>query len=137
MHDASFRHGDVLSIAAVAVLAEHLRLHAELLVAAVALLALAARHQVVQTHAVAGFDPSHLGADGLDHAGDFVTQRLRQRAGGRSPCPVMRVRVADARGLDLHQHLARADGRHGDLLQRQRLTDGGHANSFHGLRLLL
>ena len=76
VYHASLRHGDEFGIATVAVFAQHLRLDAELFVAPVAVLTLAAGHQVVQADAVAGADPTYLWTDGLDNAGDFMAQRL-------------------------------------------------------------
>jgi hypothetical protein len=68
---------------------------------------------------VAGLEVVHARAERLDHAGGFVAQHHRQR-----PWPVAvdhrQVRVAQAGGLDPHQHFAGAGGVELDRLDRQR-----------------
>ena len=131
--DAAGRHSDEFGVAAVAVFADHLAAGAELLLAALAIGALAARCQVVQAHALAHLQARHPLAHRLHQARHLVAQGQGQWPGRRDAGPIVRVRVADAGRSDAHQHIIRPNRRNGRSLQLQRLADRDQPHGLHEL----
>jgi len=93
-------------------------------------LALAASRPPHQDHGVAGLEPADFGAGLLDDSGALVPEHDRQPA-GQVAVQVMQVAVADADGLDAHQHLAGPRLGQPRLLQPHRLTHGVQHGRLH------
>jgi hypothetical protein len=79
---AAGRHGDVLGVPAVTMLADHLPLDAELLAAQGAVSAVTARDQIVESDSVADLQAGNVIADFLHDAGYLVPGSDGQRADG-------------------------------------------------------
>ena len=61
-----------------------------------------------QAHALAGFEERHVGADGIDDAGDFMAGNARILDAGPMTQLGKRIAVANAAGLDANANLAGA-----------------------------
>ena len=92
-------------------LAEHPAIGAELFVSAGAPGTGPASGEVVDADPVAWAERADFFTDALNHARVFMAQGERQRAGGRHAGAVVHVGMADAGGMDAHQHLAGAGHR--------------------------
>jgi hypothetical protein len=103
-------------------LADHLPVAAELLVASATPLAGATSREVVKTDAIPGPHGLDLAAGSFDDACDFVTQRQRQRRDTRSAGAIVRVRVADARRFHTDEHVTGARHGNGKIVKLERLT---------------
>ena len=99
--------------------------------------ALAALGREQRHDVVAGLKERDPLADLLDHAGALVAEHRRGVAGRVRARRRVEVGVADAAGLEPHQHLARARLLELDLLHGQRLPElleNGRAHSHRGQR---
>ena len=134
--DHRLRHGDVLRERAVAVDAEDLRALAHVRAAGTAVEAAAARDVALGRHVVADRDVTD-GAAGVDDGpGELVAERERRDdpvLRPRVPAEDVQVGAADARRLDLDEHLVVARNRDGDLLQRETRLGSALADRPHGL----
>jgi hypothetical protein len=106
-------------------LADHLPVAAELLVAGATPLAGATSREVVKTDAVPGLHGLDLATGFFDDARYFVTQRQWQRRDTRNAGPIVRVRVADARRFHADEHVPGAGLGNRKIVEFQRLTGLG------------
>jgi hypothetical protein len=104
---------------------------AKLFISTVAVIAVTASDHIVEHNSIARLNtPSGL-ADGLNLAGDFVSQCERQGVEGRLPGPVVDIGMTDPGGSYPDQHITVADMRHRQLEHFERFSDPDHAYSSH------
>ena len=90
---------------------------------ALAVDALPALRRKQRDHVIAGLDHRHALADLLDHAGTLVPEHARCVARGVCARRCVEVRMADAAGLEAHEHLPRLRLRQLDLLDDEWLAE--------------
>src|SRR4051812_31109026 len=130
-HCVPRRHDDRLGPTAITIVSDHGAGRAELLFAAIAMKATPARREIVEADAIADADVLHIAPDRLDGAGNFVAERERQWANGRSASSVMRVGMTDAGRAYANKHVTGADDwrRHRAHLDRRARTN--QLDRFH------
>jgi hypothetical protein len=127
----SLGHDDLLGKPAVAMLADHLALLAELLQAAAAVVTAPAGDEVMQTDTLTDAlrrDPVTRRGDDTGH---LMAQGDRQLAGGRLAGAVVSIGVADAGGGDADGHGAGAGYRCGNVPGDHGRADGFEAKCLH------
>ena len=115
--DAALGYKDEFSVTAVAMLSDHLGGAAKLFSSGLAESALAAGHQVMHADAITFGQTLDVRAGFFHHPRNLVTERERQWLHRRNSRAVVRIRMANARGLYPDQDIARADLRECNVLR--------------------
>ena len=85
----------------------------------------------MQANAVAGFHAGHRGADALHDPRYFVAKSHGERPHGAPPCPIVRIRMADACGAHSHKDIVRTARGNRHVLHLQRFAHPHQPDCFH------